>query len=72
MTAHTVAFENAGILHRDVSAGNILISGEGSGILIDWDLSKKMIKDVDEEPRQHSRTVSYRINGSSVSPTQLN
>jgi len=33
----------AGVLHRDVSAGNILIVGE-RGILIDWDLSKRLKK----------------------------
>ncbi|KAI0256252.1 hypothetical protein BJV78DRAFT_1368246 [Lactifluus subvellereus] len=60
-TAHTVAFEKAGIFHRDVSAGNILISGEGSEMLIDWDLSKKVIKDVDEEPRLHSRTGTWQF-----------
>ena len=45
------------ILHRDVSAGNILITEEGSGILIDWDLSKKIIPDADAKPRRYSRTV---------------
>jgi len=33
----------AGVLHRDVSIGNILIVGE-RGILIDWDLSKRIKK----------------------------
>ena len=56
MTAHTAAYERARILHRDISAGNILITDSGSGMLIDWDLSKE-IKDDDETPRQHSRTV---------------
>jgi RIO-like serine/threonine protein kinase len=55
--AHTVAYEKAHILHRDVSAANILITESGSGILIDWDLSKKITKDDDSKPRQHSRTV---------------
>ena len=31
---------NAGILHRDFSHGNIIILGDGTGRLIDWDLSK--------------------------------
>ncbi|KAH8984958.1 hypothetical protein EDB92DRAFT_1766970, partial [Lactarius akahatsu] len=39
---HTEAYEWVKILHRDVSAGNILITEDGSGILIDWDLSKKV------------------------------
>ncbi|KAI0292950.1 hypothetical protein B0F90DRAFT_1835920 [Multifurca ochricompacta] len=33
-----------GMLHRDVSAGNILIGEDGRGILIDWDLSKRVTK----------------------------
>jgi tRNA A-37 threonylcarbamoyl transferase component Bud32 len=33
----------AGVLHRDISVGNILIVGE-RGILIDWDLSKRIKK----------------------------
>jgi len=33
----------AGVLHRDISAGNILIAGK-RGILIDWDLSKRLKK----------------------------
>ncbi|KAI0245238.1 hypothetical protein BJV78DRAFT_540079 [Lactifluus subvellereus] len=38
IVAHTVAYEKAGILHRD-----------------------KLIKDVDEEPRQHSRTGTWQF-----------
>lgn len=52
--AHQDAF-NAGVLHRDVSVGNILIVN-GSGILIDWDLSKRL-KD-SNNLRQPTRTVS--------------
>jgi len=57
IVAHTVAYEKTHILHRDVSAGNILITEGGSGVLIDWDLSKKVMKDVYAKPRRHSRTV---------------
>ena len=57
LTAHTLAYEKARILHRDVSAGNILITDNGSGILIDWDLSKKVMPGADAKPRRHSRTV---------------
>ncbi|TFY50174.1 hypothetical protein EVG20_g11677 [Dentipellis fragilis] len=43
--AHWEAYSLANILHRDISGGNILIVEDGDttrGILIDWDLSKKM------------------------------
>jgi len=58
--AHTDAYNKTRILHRDVSAGNILITEKGSGILIDWDLSKKVKEDADPKPRRHSRTVITR------------
>ncbi|KAH7902752.1 hypothetical protein BJ138DRAFT_982209, partial [Hygrophoropsis aurantiaca] len=38
--AHRDAFVLCRILHRDVSAGNILIGRDGGGILNDWDMSK--------------------------------
>ncbi|GJJ09181.1 hypothetical protein Clacol_003403 [Clathrus columnatus] len=37
--AHRAAYFSAGILHRDISSGNIMIYNNG-GLLIDWDLSK--------------------------------
>ncbi|KAI0038785.1 hypothetical protein FA95DRAFT_1600021 [Auriscalpium vulgare] len=40
LTAHSDAYTKAKILHRDVSAGNILIDEEGRGLLIDWDLCR--------------------------------
>ena len=58
--AHTDAYDKTQILHRDVSAGNILITERGTGILIDWDLSKKVKEDLDARPRRHSRTVITR------------
>ncbi|KAG2045405.1 hypothetical protein BDR06DRAFT_845454, partial [Suillus hirtellus] len=39
LIAHKDAYHNAGVLHRDLSVGNVVIH-EGKGILIDWDLSK--------------------------------
>ncbi|KAH9017119.1 hypothetical protein EDB83DRAFT_2679871 [Lactarius deliciosus] len=59
--AHTGAYERVGILHRDVSAGNILITDNGSGILIDWDLSKKVVKGRSGTQRQHSRTGTWQF-----------
>ncbi len=38
VAAHDGAFFDALILHRDISAGNIIITAEGEGLLIDWDL----------------------------------
>jgi serine/threonine protein kinase len=32
----------AGILHRDFSPGNIIITSGGRGLLIDWDMSKPL------------------------------
>ncbi|KAG2088560.1 uncharacterized protein F5147DRAFT_658678 [Suillus discolor] len=39
LIAHKDAYNSAGVLHRDLSAGNVVIH-KGKGILIDWDLSK--------------------------------
>ena len=59
ITAHQAAYK-AGILHRDISAGNIMIvAGHPDisyGMLIDWDHSK-MVKPI-TGARQHTRTVS--------------
>ncbi|KAF8526893.1 hypothetical protein BU17DRAFT_61871 [Hysterangium stoloniferum] len=40
--AHGDAYDKAEILHRDISSGNILITATGGGLLIDWDLCKKL------------------------------
>ncbi|KAJ3485952.1 hypothetical protein NLI96_g4573 [Meripilus lineatus] len=40
VTAHRAAWEDAGVLHRDISSGNILITEDGDGLLNDWDMSK--------------------------------
>ena len=54
--AHKEAYENARILHRDISAGNILITDGGRGLLIDWDISKR-VEDLDKGARQSERSV---------------
>jgi RIO-like serine/threonine protein kinase len=55
-TAHKEAFEKARILHRDISVGNILITEDGRGILIDWDLCKR-VKSLVNGARQSERSV---------------
>ena len=58
--AHARAFK-AGIIHRDISAGNMLLyrddQGKLYGLLNDWELSKK-VDDGPPEGRQPDRTVS--------------
>ncbi|KAI9438425.1 hypothetical protein F5148DRAFT_1293949 [Russula earlei] len=58
MIAHMDAYDKAKILHRDVSAGNILIAPDRSGLLIDWDMSKRV--DVTQQ-RQHSHTGTWQF-----------
>jgi RIO-like serine/threonine protein kinase len=62
LLAHNDAFNKAGVLHRDISVGNILIT-KGKGILIDWDLSKRVNKEPSEcdKVRQPTRTVSTTL-----------
>uniref|UniRef100_A0A0W0GAK3 Fungal-type protein kinase domain-containing protein n=1 Tax=Moniliophthora roreri TaxID=221103 RepID=A0A0W0GAK3_MONRR len=55
--AHKDALEKAKILHRDISAGNILITDEG-GMLIDWDFSKH--GDI-QRPRAPVRTGTWQF-----------
>lgn len=54
---HKQAFEVCGVLHRDVSGGNILILPKGGGLLNDWDMAVK-IEEAKLGPRAHERTVS--------------
>ena len=53
--AHSHAFSVAKILHRDISAGNIILTDEGKGLLIDWELAKMMGEGGSRRP---DRTVS--------------
>ena len=57
--AHKGAYD-AGILHRDISVGNIIIDSNGKGWLIDWDLSKPLSASC-EIPRNATRTVRFDI-----------
>ncbi|KAI0273318.1 hypothetical protein BC834DRAFT_928374 [Gloeopeniophorella convolvens] len=55
VVAHSVAYEKSSILHRDISVNNILITNDGKGILIDWDLSKKLSPGAEGKARRVSR-----------------
>lgn len=59
--AHKEAYEKARLIHRDISAGNILLvrsleSGNWEGMLNDWELAKS-ISETDDTARQPDRTV---------------
>ena len=70
--AHRDAYNKARILHRDIRARNILISDSGAGILIDWDLSKKVQDNPDTSPGQYSRTVSVHLDACHTLRYRLN
>ncbi|KAF5380270.1 hypothetical protein D9757_007954 [Collybiopsis confluens] len=58
LIAHQVAYQKCSRLHRDISSGNIIITEEGRGMLIDWELSK----DVRElGPRSYERTGTWQF-----------
>ncbi|THU98085.1 hypothetical protein K435DRAFT_721142 [Dendrothele bispora CBS 962.96] len=59
MIAHTDAYTKAGLLHRDVSAGNILITEDRRGLLGDWELSK-LVADL-STARQPQRTGTWQF-----------
>ncbi|CDO77507.1 hypothetical protein BN946_scf184912.g6 [Trametes cinnabarina] len=71
--AHGHAYTRKGLLHRDISAGNVLIypkvvdvggqvSEERVGLLADWELAKQVRKAEDEDaPRQPDRTGTWQF-----------
>ncbi|KAF9461774.1 hypothetical protein BDZ94DRAFT_1220970 [Collybia nuda] len=60
--AHRDAYERCGILHRDVSAKNVMIQDDGRGFLNDWDLAKRITKGPEDEiPRDHERTGTWQF-----------
>ncbi|KAI1791904.1 hypothetical protein LXA43DRAFT_1009763 [Ganoderma leucocontextum] len=61
MAAHYTAWEKAGILHRDVSVGNILIDPvTRRGYLIDWDLSR-LRSELEHGPVEPDRTGTWQF-----------
>ena len=56
-SAHRDAATKAKILHRDISLGNIIIVGE-DGMVIDWELSKRIDPEGSSTARNEERTVS--------------
>ncbi|KAI0365606.1 hypothetical protein BV20DRAFT_728976 [Pilatotrama ljubarskyi] len=62
LQAHSQAYE-VGIIHRDISAGNLLLyKGEDGwgGLLNDWELSKELAQQT-EEGRQPDRTGTWQF-----------
>ena len=70
--AHGEAYNRKKLIHRDISAGNVLIYPElvcdANGVvterprplLADWELAKR-VDDPKEAPRQPDRTVSCNV-----------
>ncbi|KIJ59739.1 hypothetical protein HYDPIDRAFT_100234 [Hydnomerulius pinastri MD-312] len=58
--AHWQIYEQAKILHRDISAGNIMLADEGRGVLVDWDLSNSR----DHPTTRRERAVSPSLKDS--------
>jgi hypothetical protein len=59
---HPVAYEEAfaaGIMHRDISVGNIMITDEDGGLLIDWDLCKRVGDKVAHQSERTVRSLVY-------------
>ena len=53
-------YEKAGLLHRDVSANNIVIREDGRGMLIDWDMCRP-VAEIRSGASQPTRSVSLRM-----------
>ncbi|KZP26623.1 hypothetical protein FIBSPDRAFT_928568 [Athelia psychrophila] len=64
MEGHDEAFTKAGVLHTDISPGNILIArkedGTFEGLLIDWDLCSPIEESADG-PRRSARTGTWQF-----------
>ncbi|KAA1467223.1 hypothetical protein DENSPDRAFT_832218 [Dentipellis sp. KUC8613] len=52
------AHERAGVLHQDISGENIMITAQGKGILIDWDMARDTSY---KAPDEFQRTGTWRF-----------
>ncbi|KIM80283.1 hypothetical protein PILCRDRAFT_50613, partial [Piloderma croceum F 1598] len=69
LECHEDAF-NAGVLHHDISVGNILIVN-GRGLLIDWDLSKRLNSPIPNDCiRQPTRTGTWQFMSAALVKTR--
>ncbi|KAI0794681.1 hypothetical protein C8Q74DRAFT_1327219 [Fomes fomentarius] len=59
LTAHFCAYDEAGVLHRDISVGNIMIDpATRRGLLIDWDLSR-LVEQLGSGPVEPDRSGTW-------------
>ncbi|KAM6501586.1 Protein kinase-like domain containing protein, partial [Amanita muscaria] len=69
--AHHQALDRAMILHRDISAGNILITKNGEGQLGDWELAKHL-DDIKKGGSQPERTGTFQFLSARFVSDELN
>ncbi|KAF9237768.1 hypothetical protein BU15DRAFT_75760 [Melanogaster broomeanus] len=58
MEAHWFAYDVLNLLHRDISPGNIILTSDGRGLLIDWELAKEA---GEIGNRRHERTGTWQF-----------
>jgi len=58
MKAHWFAYNIVKVLHRDISPGNIILTKDGEGLLIDWELAKNVEETV---ARRRERTGTWQF-----------
>ncbi|KIJ09028.1 hypothetical protein PAXINDRAFT_53332, partial [Paxillus involutus ATCC 200175] len=52
------AYNIVKVLHRDISPGHIILTDDGEGLLIDWELAKKV---VDNVAKRRGRTGTWQF-----------